>query len=124
MRHLRSGSSAPAFEEGTMDPNNGTPVVRSAASFADALDLRSGIAAALTATPVDEVKLRRGVWTYVGAERRVGTAPGHVITALTELVETSEIFPPTVRQAVKRHVILWCVEAYFGHLPLPMQEGQ
>jgi hypothetical protein len=99
-----------------MDANNGTPAVRSAASLADAHDLRSGIAAALIATPVDEVRLRRGVWTYVSAERHAGTSPGHVIMALTELVEASEIFPPTVRQAVMRHVILWCVEAYFGHL--------
>ncbi|HEU4996939.1 MAG TPA: hypothetical protein VFT29_19110 [Gemmatimonadaceae bacterium] len=99
-----------------MDQDNGTPAVRSTASLVDADDLRCEIAAAFTATPIDEVRLRRGVWTYVGAERHAGTSPGHVIMALTELVEASEIFPPTVRQAFMRHVILWCVEAYFGHL--------
>jgi hypothetical protein len=99
-----------------MHPTSGTPALRSAASLADAHDLRSGIAAALTATPVDEVLLRRGVWTYVGAERHAGTSPGHVIVALTQLVEASEIFPLPVRQAIMRQVILWCVEAYFGHL--------
>ena len=98
-----------------MDPNNGTPF-RSTAPLADADDLRYGIVAALTKAPVDEALLRRGVWTYVSAERHAGTSPGRVIMALTELVEASEVFPPTVRQALMRHVILWCVEAYFGHL--------
>lgn len=99
-----------------MDSRNGIADVRSAASLADAQDLRSGIAAALSLTPVDEQLLRRGVWSYVGAERHNGTSPGHVIMALTELVEASAIVPPTVRQSLMRHVILWCVEAYFGHL--------
>lgn len=99
-----------------MNLNGATSVNRSPASLADAHGLRSGIAAALTATPVDELLLRRGVWTYVGAERAEGTPPGHVITELTELVEASEIFPVTVRQAIMRQVILWCVEAYFGQL--------
>lgn len=99
-----------------MNSSNGIAEVRSAASLADAQDLRSSIAAALSLTPVDEQLLRRGVWTYVGAERHAGTSPGHVIMALTDLVEASAIVPLTFRQSLMRHVILWCVEAYFGHL--------
>jgi hypothetical protein len=74
------------------------------------------IAAALAATPVDEQSLRRGVWTFVGAERDLGTSPGYVIVALTDLVEASHIASPPTRRSVMRQVILWCVEAYFGHL--------
>src|SRR5437773_8076344 len=84
--------------------------------LADAHDLRSVISAALAATPVDEQSLRRGVWTYVGAERDVATPPGQVIMTLTQLVDASKVAPISVRQAVMRRVILWCVEAYFGHL--------
>ena len=90
--------------------------LRSSASLDDENDLRSSIEAALKVTPVDELLLRRSVWTYVGAERHGGTAPGHVIMTLSELVEASAIFPMSVRQTLLRHVILWCVEAYFGHL--------
>ncbi len=99
-----------------MDPSNGTRSYGSAASLADAHDLRSAIAAALSATPVDEQLLRRGVWTYVDAERHAGMSSGRVIMAISEMVESAEIFPMSVRQTVLRHVILWCVEAYFGHL--------
>jgi len=88
---------------------------RSLAELADALDLRSVISAALVTKPVDEHSLRRGVWTYVGAERHAGTSPGHIIMALTELVEAAGIATPA-RQVLMRGVILWCVEAYFGHL--------
>ena len=84
--------------------------------LADAQDLRSVIVGALGARPVDERSLRRGVWTYVGAEHDVGTSPGQVIAALTLLVEGSTIAPASLRNAVMRRVILWCVEAYFGHL--------
>ena len=96
--------------------NNRFLAFRSDASLADEDDLRSSVEAALKVTPVDESLLRRSVWTYVGAERHAGTAPGHVIMTLSELVEASAIFPMSVRQTVLRHVILWCVEAYFGHL--------
>lgn len=93
---------------------------RSAASVvrdpADARDLRSVIAAALAAKPVDEHSLRLGVWTWVGAERDAGTPPGRVIMELDELVEAARIVAMTSKQALKRSVILWCVEAYFGHL--------
>ena len=82
----------------------------------DAQDLRSVIAAALAATPVDEESLRQGVWTYVGAERDVGAPPGRVIVMLTELVEAAPMAQRTARDALMRRVILWCVEAYFGRL--------
>lgn len=84
--------------------------------LADAQDLRSVITAALRATPVDELALRRGVWTYVSAERRTGTSPGQVILSLTLLIEGEALGPPSVRQALMRRAILWCVESYFGHL--------
>jgi hypothetical protein len=84
--------------------------------LADAHDLRSVISAALDASPMDEQSLRRGIWTYVGAERNVGATPAQVIVTLTELVDTSKIAPVLTRQTVMRRVILWCVEAYFGHL--------
>jgi hypothetical protein len=89
---------------------------RSAADVADPQDLRAVITRALAANPVDEMSLRRGVWTYVGAERHAGTSPGHVIMALTDLIEAAPVMPPADRQALMRSVILWCVEAYFGHL--------
>jgi hypothetical protein len=82
----------------------------------DAHDLRSVIAAALDATPMDEEALRRGVWTYVTAEHDVGTPPGAVIVTLTYLVDASRARPPLVQQDLLRRMILWCVEAYFGHL--------
>ncbi|HKW48164.1 MAG TPA: hypothetical protein VJN70_11995 [Gemmatimonadaceae bacterium] len=82
----------------------------------DAQDLRSVIAAALAATPVDEESLRRGVWTYVCAERDVGVSPGTVIFGLTQLVDASPIRVPFIRHSVMRRVILWCVEAYFDYL--------
>lgn len=84
--------------------------------IADAHDLRSVLAAALAATPVDEESLRQAVWTYVGAERDVGARPGTVIVTLTELVEAAPMAPRTVRDELMRRVILWCVEAYFGRL--------
>jgi hypothetical protein len=89
---------------------------RSDIELADAQDLRSVIAAALATTPVDQESLRRGVWTYVGAERHAGAAAGRVIVTLTELVEEAGLEPASVRQPIMRRVILWCVEAYFGHL--------
>ena len=89
---------------------------RTLAQHHDARDLRAVIAEALAAPSVDEQALRDGVWTYVRAEREVGVAPGIVILALTELVESAEITPDVVRLSRTRDVILWCVEAYFGHL--------
>jgi hypothetical protein len=88
----------------------------SLAEVEDAQDLRSVIATTLAATPVDEESLRRGVWTYVGAERDVGARPGSVILTLTEMVEASTVAPRSVRDDLMRRVILWCVETYFSYL--------
>ena len=82
----------------------------------DAQDLRSVITMALAATPVDHEALRKAVWTYVGAEHDVGARPATVIVALTEMVEASPVVPGPARDELTRLVILWCVEAYFGHL--------
>jgi len=89
---------------------------RTLAQFEDTQDLQSVISAALAARPIDESMLRAGVWTYVSEERHVGTSPGRVILTLTELIEQSKAMSTMEQQAVMRRVILWCVEAYFGHL--------
>lgn len=89
---------------------------RTLAQLEDSQDLESVISAALAARPIAEAMLRRGVWTYVGEERQAGTSPGRVILALTELIEKSKSTSKMEQQAVMRRVILWCVEAYFGHL--------
>jgi hypothetical protein len=89
---------------------------RTLAQLEDTHDLESVICEALTARPVNESMLRRGVWTYVCEERQAGTSPGRVILTLTELIEKSKGTSKMEQQAVMRRVILWCVEAYFGHL--------
>jgi hypothetical protein len=99
-----------------MSEHKDTESERTIEDSADVLDLRAVILDALSANGVDDPALRRGVWTYVGAERNAGTSPGHVIMALTELVEEAKITPTSARHVVMRRVILWCVEAYFGHL--------
>ena len=81
----------------------------------DARNLRVAIIEALASTNVHEQKVRDAVWTYVRAEREVGVAPGVVILALTDMVERAGI-EPSDRAARTRDLILWCVEAYFGHL--------
>ena len=88
-----------------------------ASGVADLIDQRLVIANALGASPVYEPSLRRSVRTYVGAERHVAAAPGHiidVIIVLTDLIEKANIAPVALRQALARRVIVWCVEAYFG----------
>ena len=92
------------------------PAERTSAQLADAQDLRSVIVAGLAARPIQEQSLRRGVWTYVGAERDAGASPAHVIMALTELVDDAKVTPKSAHESLTRQVILWCVEAYFGHL--------
>jgi hypothetical protein len=86
------------------------------AQLEDRQDLESVISQALAARPIKEAMLRRGVWTYVSEERDAGTSPGRVILTLTELIEKSQTSSKMEQQAVLRRVILWCVEAYFGHL--------
>jgi hypothetical protein len=97
-------------------PFAAVPTARSEADLIDAADLRAAITEALDATPIDDEALRRAVWTFVGTERHAGTTPGHVIIALTELMTQAQITSLADRQAATRRVILWCVEAYFGHL--------
>ena len=89
---------------------------RTPVEVAEADALRSAIAEALAETPLDEAILRRDVWRYVGAEQHAGTSAGHVIMVLVKLIEKGAIIPLVERQALTRRVILWCVEAYFGHI--------
>jgi hypothetical protein len=96
-------------------PRTVADVDRSFASLLDAQDLRSAITAALAKRPMDEESLRRGVWTFVIAEREAGTAPCDVIVALTSLVEAASVGPMSDRRALVHRVVVWCVEAYFGH---------
>lgn len=101
-----------------------TPVKRTVDDLIDAADLRASISEALNATPINDEALRRAVWTFVGTERNAGETPGHVIVALTELMTAAQITSIAERQAATRRVILWCVEAYFGHLGGDHHGGQ
>jgi len=92
------------------------PAPRTPVEIAEATTLRSAIGETLAATPLDEAILRRDVWSYVGAEQHSGTSAGHVIMVLVDVIEQAAIAPLVERQALTRRVILWCVEAYFGHL--------
>ena len=74
------------------------------------------IATALAVDPIDDDALRRGVWTFVRAERDAGVRPANVIVALTALVDAAPLRVAAERYARLRQVILSCVEAYFGHL--------
>jgi hypothetical protein len=89
---------------------------RTLAQAQDTTDLESVISAALAAAPIDITALRRGIWTYVGEERHVGTSPGLVILRLTEMIDASPRTSVMERAAITKRVILWCVEAYFGQL--------
>jgi hypothetical protein len=89
---------------------------RTVAALTDARDLRATITAILGVTPIDEAALRQSVWTYVGTERDAGISPGLVIMALTELLRAATIEARQERELLTRDAILWCVEAYFGHL--------
>jgi hypothetical protein len=93
-----------------------TVLIRSVEELADAKQLRTAIAAELTAAPISEQTLRCAVWSFVGTERRAGIAPEIVITRLTGLIDDADITPMSTRLALTRRVILWCVEEYFGHL--------
>lgn len=96
--------------------NPSASLPRTLAGIADADDFRSVIATALAAMPIDDDTLRRGVWTFVRGERDAGAQPGDVIIALTALVDAAPIPAGMPRRARLRQAILWCVEAYFGHL--------
>lgn len=101
---------------GTMPCSHVTRAPRTVEEVADVADLRAVIHAALAVTPIDDTILRGGVWTHFGVERYAGTSPGHVIMTLNDLIDEAALSPFSTRQAVTRRVILWCVEAYFGHL--------
>jgi len=98
-------------------------VARGVAELADAADLRDAVAASLAAVPLNEIALRRDVWTLVGMERGAGASPSQVITTLTDLVDEAAVMPIAARQAQLRQIILWCVEAYFGHLGDDLERG-
>lgn len=98
-------------------PSQRDPVVlRSVEDLADARELRAAISLLLSRSPMNDDALRYAVWTFVGTERRAGVPPALVITRLTALIDAAPITPESVRLAVTRRVILWCVEEYFGHL--------
>lgn len=94
---------------------NAVPL-RSVEDLADAKELRAVISAVLGTNPIDEHALRCAVWTFVGVERCAGVPPALIITRLTGLIDRANISPPQERSALTRSVMLWCVEAYFGHL--------
>src|SRR4051812_5140675 len=117
------GQPALVVSGGSMNrPQTPRAPTRTLAQLEDTQDLESVISEALAAQPIDEPMLRRGVWTYVGEERHAGTSPGRVILSLTELIEKSKATSKMEQQAVMRRVILWCVEAYFGHLGGQIEE--
>ena len=87
--------------------------LRSPDQLIDAADLRAAIAGALDAVPIDDEALRRAVWTFVDTEKHAGTTPGEVIIALKNLMTQAQVASLSKHNAA---VILWCVEAYFGHL--------
>jgi len=91
-------------------------LLRSVEDLADARELRAAISAALAEAPMDEHTVRCAVWSFVGNERRAGVPPALVITRLTGLIEDAKISPLSVRLALTRRMILWCVEEYFGRL--------
>jgi hypothetical protein len=92
------------------------PKHRSTEALADARDLRATISAILAAAPIDQGALRQAVWTYVGTERDAGVSPGLVIMSLTELLRPVTQGGTEEQELLMRNVILWSVEAYFGHL--------
>jgi hypothetical protein len=94
-----------------------TPVsLRSVEDLADAKELHSVIAAALAERPINEYTLRCAVWSFVGTERRAGVPPALVVTRLTDLIDSAHTVPMSTRLALTRHMVLWCVEEYFGQL--------
>lgn len=98
-------------------PSQRDPVVlRSVEDLADARELRAAISLLLSRSPMNDDALRYAVWTFVGTERRAGVPPALVITRLTALIDAAPITPESVRLAVTRRVILWCVEEYFSCL--------
>ena len=99
-----------------MTPLADEVVERNRLHVLEARELLAVIVTALAGRPVDEAKLRRGVWNLVSLERQEGTSPGEVILTLTDIVAAAHIQPMKEQQLLMRRVIVWCVEAYFGQL--------
>jgi hypothetical protein len=100
----------------TERPSSPAGVDRTPAELAQRANLQRDIVSNLGRHPAADLSLRTDVWTYVGIERHAGTSPGHVITALARFIEAADIKPAAKRHALMRRMILWGVEAYFGHL--------
>lgn len=90
----------------------------------ESVDLRAAIAATLAALPIDDMVLRAHVWNLVATQRDRGASPAQVIVALSNLVDDAVVFPVHMRQALVRRIILWTVEAYFGHLGGEVYAGE
>jgi hypothetical protein len=73
------------------------------------------LGAALAVQPVDLAALRRGVQSYVCRERDAGVSPMYAISVLRRVIEDAKLTPAEYSQVVVRHVVVWCVEAYFSH---------
>lgn len=99
-----------------MDSSHNDVTLRSVEDLADSKELRAVISLELTRTSINEDALRCAVWSFVGTERRAAVPPALVITRLTTLIDDAQIAPMSMRLALTRRVILWCVEEYFGHL--------
>lgn len=115
-RALESHDDQPRTTDPTLQRLRSAPAPRTLDEIAKADDLRSVISRALMGSPIDEAMLRHGVWSYVGVERHAGTSPGRVIMLIAGLMDKAAITPLVERQALTRRVILWSVEAFFGHL--------
>jgi hypothetical protein len=99
-----------------MDKREKPILLRSTEDLADAKELRSVISMVLADSPIEESALRCAVWSFVGNERRAGVPPALVITRLSGLIDDSAVAPMSLRLALTRRVILWCVEEYFSCL--------
>jgi hypothetical protein len=99
----------------------GIVIPRTTDELIDGADSRAAIAGAFDAMPVDDERLRRAVWTFVDTERHAGSTPGEVIVALRNLMTQAQVASLSERSA---SVILWCVEAYFGHLGEELRRSQ
>jgi hypothetical protein len=115
-RALESHDGQPRTTDAPLQRTRFVLAPRTLEEIAESDDLRSVISRALMASPVDEAMLRHGVWSYVGAERHAGTSPGRVIMVIADLMDKAAITPLVARQALTRRVILWSVEALFGHI--------
>jgi hypothetical protein len=111
-----SGQPARGIVGGPVANTRSTVLLRSVEDLAEAKELRAAISAALGEAPMNEHTLRCAVWSFVEHERRAGVPPALVIVRLTALIDGAKISPTSAHLALTNRVILWCAEAYFGHL--------